>query len=163
MRAAFISAAFFTLAACSAAPPPDYDPPSSIEAANAFKAAMKTDWVNKPLEIGEPPATTTAMNYQKSVAWNEKNLDNKNAPKVHKAFRKMNIHECEWGAFRARSLPDRVRERVAEPPKGAYTCQYTAHYRINPPHGEPLFAKGEGYFWKEGSRYAYAGRFAHPY
>lgn len=150
------------LASCAPAPPA-YDPPRDSEAGPAFKRAMKSDWVDQPLEIGEPPATTNAMNYQKSVEWNENNSDNKNAPRVYGAYQKLNIDTCEWRAFRARKLPDRVRVRVTAPPEAAYFCQYTAHYRINPPHGRPEFAKGEGWFYRDDYRFNYAGRFAHPY
>lgn len=165
MRKLFLLAATLSLYACaeSAVPAPDYEEPMSGPAFKAYKAAMKTDWLDQPYELGEPPESANAMNYQQSVEWNEKQLANKKAPKVYKALQKLQINACEWGAVRNRDLPERVRERVPTPPFGAYRCKFTLHYRINPPFGDPYEVESEGMFYQQDYAYIYAGKFAHPY
>ena len=154
-----------TLFACAeaSAPPPEYNAPLNGAAYKAYKAAMKTDWLDKPYDIGDAPDSVNAMNYQQSVDWNEKKLANDKAPKVYKALQKLQVENCAWGSVKKRKLPERVQERVTVLPAGAYLCQFTVHYRINPPYGDAYELNSEGYFFQEGRTYVYAGKFAHPY
>ncbi|MCP5000344.1 MAG: hypothetical protein GY933_16815 [Hyphomicrobiales bacterium] len=47
-----------------AAVPPNYEAPIDRQAFNAFKAAMKSDWLEKPYKIGDPPETMLAIYLQ---------------------------------------------------------------------------------------------------
>ncbi len=165
MRNFMLALGLLVVTACTdaAVQAPQYEPPLDGAAYKAFKAAIKADWLDKPYELGEAPETVNAMNYQKSVEYNEKQLRNKKAPKVYDALRKLKIKTCEWGALKKRSLPKRVQKRVSTPPAAAYHCSFTLHYQINPPLGTPYELESNGYFFIEDREFIYAGKFRNPY
>lgn len=145
-----------------AAVPPAYKAPHDRAAFKAFKAAMKSDWLDKPHTIGDAPKTMTAFNYQKSVEWNRKQLANKAAKRSYNALQKLKLGECVWQRL-TEEIPDWARDRVPEAPGSLYVCNFTVHYQINPPHGDKLSVETKGGFFKQGRRFAYLGRFKHPY
>jgi hypothetical protein len=159
--------AFALLAACAdaAAPPaPDYDPPSGARAKPAFKAAFAdiVKYLNDQPDI-EMPDEINAVTSVKMRMANEQQIARKDAATAAKAIQKMDITECAWVGVRDSDVPKWEKERVGETPAGAYHCQFTAHYQINPPHGKNLSSSGEGYFYRNGGDYIYFGAYPHPY
>lgn len=145
-------------------PAPDYSAPANREAYKAFKAAMKTDWVNKPFKKGNMPNHMTAMNYNSFYKENRRQIANRNAKRAYKALRRVELGECQWQALSSKDVPKWAAHRIHNPPSGAYGCLFVAHYLNNPRYGKKRAVNNEGrFFIGDDGRLTYLGRFRHPY
>ncbi|MEO0983743.1 MAG: hypothetical protein AAFX03_13945 [Pseudomonadota bacterium] len=165
-----LAVAALTLAACTAAASdaplgePDYRKPANSQAKKAFRYAMAADWTGRPHDVGEAPTSdVNAFTYREHHNHNKKRIANRTALRVAGAFQNFRLGECEWQRFGEKNVPRFARHRIQDAPVGAYKCAFQLRYQIAPPHGELYKVDSEGFFFKTGDTFAYAGRFAHPY
>ena len=152
--------------ACAKAPAApaaaSYEKPITYNARKAFIEAYAADVA--AMEIGEAPSGAIGPFTEAAYrAHNDRVLAKRHGDLAVSAFQKLQLGDCAWGAFSSAKLPKQTRARVGEEPAGAYTCSYTAHFQINPPHGEKFSNPGEGQFFERAGKLVYAGRFPNPY
>lgn len=142
--------------------PPDYDPPSNNSAKAAYLEALRIDGYEN-IDVGETPESANALNYQQSVAYNERRLTRKHTQTALSALRKIELGECEWRKSTKGDVPKWARQRITMPPSAVYECAYTLSFQINPPYGDKKTATGRGAFFKQDGRFVYMGRMPNPY
>lgn len=139
-----------------------YEKPITYNARKAFLEAYAADVA--AFEVGEEPNESIGpLTEVKYRVYNDRVQTKRNGGLAVSAFQKLELGDCVWGAFAAGKLASETRARVGSAPEGAYTCSYTAHFQINPPHGEKFARPGEGQFFERDGKLIYAGKYPNPY
>lgn len=129
LRICFFSA-FVALASCgnSSTQAAHYAPPTPDAAFDAYKIAMKSDWIDQPLEIKPWPKEVNARTHVRAAENNRRVAINKKAPLAYKALRAVESITCEWGRFNKWDVPLRAKTRIIDPPSRVYYCQFEIRY-----------------------------------